>query len=159
MINDLLLFVDRVTMGSMFTFRMSHKAWILFSGALWTVVGSLLLYKGLVLLAESVDEGSSDRVSWLIATALFVGFLKGRFVLQKTVQRISLRIVSLPSPVSFVDAYPRSYWLLLASMMALGFLLRLVPLEVRGFIDVAVGSALLNGAILYVRSVRELVSQ
>jgi hypothetical protein len=61
----------------------------------------------------------------------------------------------LQAPIRFVDAYPKSYWLLLASMMALGFLLRLVPVEVRGFIDVVVGSALLNGALLYFRAARE----
>jgi hypothetical protein len=156
MVNDLLLFVDYGTIESMNILQMSHKAWILISGLIWAVVGCLLLYKGLQFLAEGVDSTTSDRASWLIAIGLFLGFLKGRFVLRKTVERISLRIVGLQSPVGLADAYPKSYWLLLASMMALGFLLRLVPLETRGFIDVVVGSALLNGAILYVRAARTL---
>jgi hypothetical protein len=118
-------------------------------------VGCLLLYKGLQLLSEGVEVANSNQLTWLVGIALLVGFIKGRFVLSRTVRRISLRLAALPEPIRFVDAYPKSYWLLLASMMALGFLLRLVPLEVRGFIDVAVGSALLNGAMLYFRSARE----
>ena len=118
-------------------------------------MGCILLYKGLLLLSEGVDADSYNRASWLVAIGLFFGFLKGRFVLRKTVQRISLRIAGLQAPIRFIDAYPKSYWLLLASMMALGFLLRLVPGEVRGFIDVVVGSALLNGALLYFRAARE----
>ncbi len=155
MVNDLLLFVDYGILTFMKTFQMSHKSWILFSGVLWGIVGCMLLYKGLQLLSEGVDTDSYNRAFWLVAAGLFFGFLKGRFVLRKTVQRISLRIAELQAPISFVDAYPKSYWLLLASMMSLGFLLRLVPVEVRGFIDVVVGSALLNGALLYFRAARD----
>lgn len=153
MVNHLLLFVDSVILGCM---KRSYKTWITISGVLWGIVGCMLLYKGLQYLAEGVDVRGSDRASWLVAAALFVGFLKGRFVLRKTVERITLRLMQLEGPVSFFDAYPKSYWLLLASMMTLGFLLRLVPLEVRGFIDVAVGSALINGAMLYFRAAREV---
>jgi hypothetical protein len=150
MVNDLLLFVEYDMMFNM----LNHKTWILISGVLWGVVGCLLLYKGLQLFSESVDVANSRDTSWLVCIALLVGFIKGRFVLSRTVRRISLRLATLPEPIRWMDAYPRSYWLLLASMMALGFLLRLVPLEVRAFIDVAVGSALLNGAMLYFRSAR-----
>jgi len=149
MVKDLLLFVDCGSITGM-----SHRMWIFFSGFMWGVVGCLLLYKGLQFLAAGVDSGHSDRALWLIGLALFVGFLKGRFVLRKTVQRMSLHIMSLKAPIQARDVYPKSYWLLLASMMALGFLLRLVPLEVRGFVDVAVGSALINGAMLYFQVAR-----
>ena len=155
MVKDLLLFVDCGKVVFMFT----HKTWILISGVLWGVVGCLLLYKGLQLLSEGVDLASSNRVSWLVGVALLVGFVKGRFVLSKTVRRISLRLAEMQGPIRFVDAYPKSYWILLASMMALGFLLRLVPIEVRGFIDVAVGSALLNGAMLYFRTARQFAQE
>ena len=151
MVNHLLLFVDYDTLTSEFARGiMSHKTWILLSGVIWGVIGCLLLYKGLQLLAEEVSSDSS-RASWLIALGLLLGFFKGRYVFRKTVQRISLRIMSLPAPVGFVDAFPKSYWLLLTSMMTLGFLLRLVPIEVRGVIDVAIGSALMQGAMLYFR--------
>src|SRR5689334_19607294 len=103
---------------------MSHRAWISISGFIWAVAGLLLLFKGLRILADLPDK---DRALWWIAGALFVGFLKGRFVLSKTVQRISKRLLSLPEPIRFMDAYPKSYWLLISSMMALGLLMRFVP--------------------------------
>lgn len=127
---------------------MSHRAWITISGFIWAVAGVLLLYKGLKILSDLPDKTAA---SWWIAAGLFIGFLKGRFVLAKTVQRISKRILALQLPIQFSDAYPKSYWLLIAFMMALGMVMRLVPDQWHGFIDVAVGSALMNGALLYFR--------
>jgi hypothetical protein len=40
-------------------------------------------------------------------------------------------------------------------MMALGAIMRLVPDDWHGFVDVAIGSALINGAMLYFRASRE----
>jgi hypothetical protein len=134
---------------------MSHRAWISISGLIWAVAGIFLLYKGLKILSGLSD---TNTASWWIAAGLFIGFLKGRFVLARTVQRISKRILSLPAPIHFVDAYPKSYWLLISSMMALGVAMRLVPDQWHGFIDVAVGSALLNGAMVYFRTNRELAA-
>ena len=132
---------------------MSHRAWISISGLIWAAAGIMLLYKGLKILSDFPDKGAA---SWWIAAGLFIGFIKGRFVLAKTVQRISKRILSLPAPIQFADAYPKSYWILICSMMALGIAMRLVPDVWHGFIDVAVGSALINGAMLYFRTNREL---
>lgn len=151
-----MLFVDCDTIPFMKGLRLKHKTWIWISALLWAVVGLLLLVKGGQLFAQEIDVTNSNRAFWVIWVGFFLGFLKARFILRKTVQRISLRLLSLPSPVSISDAYPKSYWILLASMMSLGFLLRLVPFEVRGFIDIVVGSALLNGATLYVREARTL---
>jgi len=129
---------------------MSRRAWISISGLIWAFVGVLLLYKGLQILgALSYPE----QATWLVAGGLLVGFIKGRFILSKTVNRITARLNSLEQPIRFVDAYPKSYWLLLSAMMGIGVLLRLVPREVHGFIDVAVGSALINGAMLYFRAI------
>jgi hypothetical protein len=133
---------------------MKKKNWVIVSGAIWAVIGVWLLYKGLNFLSLSPDR---SRASWLIGAALLVGFIKGRFVLAKTVQRIVAHIASAPEPVRFASVYPKSYFILLAGMMCLGFFLRLVPIEWRGFIDVAVGSALMNGAMLYFRASRSLV--
>ncbi|MDE3046378.1 MAG: hypothetical protein KGJ02_07025 [Verrucomicrobiota bacterium] len=131
-----------------------HKKWIYFSGLIWALAGFSLLYKGLSILGKQVDPNTA---SWWMAAGLLVGFIKGRFVLAKTVRRMCQRIASLAVPISVKDVYPKSYWILLGSMMLLGFALRLVPLEWRGFIDVAVGSALLHGALLYVKAARSLV--
>ena len=128
---------------------------IRFSGALWFVAGLLLLYKGTSYLAQSAEEGGSERALnlWLMV-AVAVGFLKGRFVLSKTVKRIVERIASLQEPVALRNLYPLSYLLLIGSMVGLGLSFRFlpVPLSVRGAIDVAIGSALLQGALLYFRA-------
>jgi hypothetical protein len=135
-------------------FDMNVRRWIALSGFIWAAVGLMLLYKGLQFLSAVPDR---DKATWFIAGGLLVGFIKGRFVLSKTVRRISDRIASLPQPIRFADVYPKSYWLLLAAMMGVGLLMRFVPLEWRGLVDVAVGSALINGAMLYFRAARSLV--
>ena len=132
---------------------MSHRAWISISGFIWAAAGILLLYKGLKIISSFPNK---DAASLWVAAGLFVGFLKGRFVLGKTVQRISQRILSLPVPIRFIDAYPKSYWLVISLMMGLGMVMRLVPDQWHGFIDVVVGSALINGAMLYFRASREV---
>ncbi len=121
----------------------------------------MLLKKGLDLVIIATQDPTSSSVLLgreqialgLIAVALLLGFLKGRFVLRKTVERIVKHICSFPTPVAFKNIYPKSYYLLLGSMVLLGLALKWVPIypEIRGFIDVAIGSALINGSMLYFR--------
>lgn len=134
---------------------MGHRAWILVSGLIWAVVGFLLLYKGLRILNSLPN---AEVATWWVASALLIGFFKGRFVLSKTAKRLIKRISSLPAPIRFMDVYPKGYWLLIASMMAMGFILRLVDAKWHGFIDVAVGAALINGAMFYFRASREVTA-
>jgi hypothetical protein len=148
---------------------MTHRNWIAISGFIWLAIGTLLLYKGLRLISEATMSpgslcfqmqtvfGSPQKSgTFFIAAALFVGFLKGRFVLSKTVQRVTLRIASLPLPIRFKSVYAPSYWILIGGMMALGMTLRFVsiPVDLRGFVDTAIGAALINGAMLYFRKAR-----
>jgi len=148
---------------------MSHRKWIAFSGFIWLFVGMMLLYKGLSLIAEGASRSSSLCSSMaslfgspqqagtaLIACGLFIGFLKGRLVLSKTVKRVAYRILSLPLPIRFSSVYAPSYWILIGSMVGLGLTLRFlpIPIDLRGLIDTAVGSALINGAMLYFRAAR-----
>lgn len=149
---------------------MKHRTWIALSGFTWFLVGIFLLYKGLRLIAEAAFLSGSlchkmsplvgsaqQAASLLMASGLIIGFFKGRFVLSKTVKRVVLRIVSLPLPIRLKDAYSPSYWILIGSMMALGMFFRFLPLpiDVRGTIDLAIGSALVNGAMLYFRAARQ----
>jgi hypothetical protein len=146
---------------------MKHRSWIVFSGFVWFFIGMLLLYKGLLFITDAAFQTQSlsyrlrdtfgnqqQAATSLMALGLMIGFFKGRFVLVKTVQRVVARLVSLPTPIRLKDAYTRSYWILIGSMMALGMVFRFLPLplDVRGTIDVAIGSALINGAILYFRA-------
>jgi hypothetical protein len=53
------------------------------------------------------------------------------------------------------QAYDQKYWILLCLMMMLGMMFRFLPIavDIRGGIDVAIGSALINGAMLYFRQI------
>jgi len=157
--------------------RLNHSSMIVFSGAVWLVIGVMLMFKGLNMLAfaaffpgqplkllpavQKIVSSPQQAALILICLALFIGFMKGRYVLAKTVRRVVGRILSLPSPVDLKDAYTGRYLALLAFMMALGMAMKWVPMaeDLRGFIDVSVGSALINGAILYFRKAIALKSQ
>jgi hypothetical protein len=142
---------------------MKRKNWIVITGISWLCMGVWLLYKGLSLISKSLVlkdsyihrwDNPEQAATYLMAIGLLVGFLKGRLVLSKTVKRITKRIYSLQAPVGFKDAFPVSYWLLIGFMMTLGMGLKFLPIsiDIKGAIDVAIGSALVNGAMLYFRT-------
>jgi len=142
---------------------------IVFSGLLWLVIGVHLLIKGLVLLVlaayypeqpltlfpalRGISSSSGQIAVILVSVGLLVGFLKGRYMLAKTVRRVVGRILSLPNPVHLKKVYSFPYLAIMLSMVALGFAVKFAPLntDVKGLVDVAIGSALINGAILYFR--------
>lgn len=145
---------------------MKHREWVAVSGFSWLFIGFFLTYKGVRMLADSIFEphslslrfqdtfGSPQQAATVfIGCALIVGFLKGRFILSKTVGRVVCRIAALPLPIRLKDVYAPSYLILIGSMMGLGMLLKFlpIPMDIKGMIDVAIGSALINGAILYFR--------
>ena len=150
--------------------KISHTGLIIISGLLWLIIGSVLLPLGINFLVESILEKNLivlsrpllDNLSYLMGSldgalilvtclALIVGYAKGRFVLGKTVKKGVERILSLPNPSSLANIYTKKYYLLLGSMFFIGFLARMTPMDVRGAIDVTIGSALINGAIIYFR--------
>lgn len=141
---------------------------IAFSGITWMGIGVLLLIKGFSLVLTPISlgtgavllpgmismAGSLQQASLiLICLGIFVGFLKGRLILSRSANRIIKRILSLPNPCSVRTIYPRSYLILLGSMMTLGMAIKWIPIpyDLKGVIDVAVGSALINGSAFYFR--------
>lgn len=151
-------------------FKVNHVTMIVLSGLVWLVVGCFLLPLGLNFIVGSILKenlitvhrpvldflapfaGGVDSAALLwIVFALLVGFFKGRYVFAKTVQRSVTRILALPNPAPLSQIYPLAYYILLGSMILLGVLVRFAPLDVRGGVDVAVGAALINGAMLYFR--------
>lgn len=149
--------------------KVSHATLIFLSGAVWMIVGCFLLPLGLnfviaALLRENatlshpvlsfisnVTNGLEESALIWIVFALLIGFLKGRTVFAKSVRRSVDRIHQLPNPSSLSKIYTPAYYILLASMVLIGVLMRFTPIDVRGGVDIAVGSALINGAILYFR--------
>ncbi|MGR3973550.1 MAG: hypothetical protein QRY72_03140 [Candidatus Rhabdochlamydia sp.] len=148
--------------------KLSATKWVVISGLTWLGMGSLLLSKGfrwiLMCMLENRTEGmmgwflgshrtSHDAGMLLICFALLLGLIKGRWILSKTVKRVSERIYQHPSTLGIQDAYDKKYFILLGIMMGLGMSFRFLPIppDVKGFIDVTVGSALIHGAMLYFR--------
>jgi hypothetical protein len=148
--------------------HLSHRALKVLSGSIWFAVGLWLLPKGLRFLEEAsrshvgspwIDliapyTGSIESALILmIAVALFIGYFKGTRVLGKSAHKGSDRIQTLSNPAPITQLYKPSYFLLLGVMMAIGMGMNYfaVPLDIRGFVDVAVGAALINGSMVYFR--------
>jgi hypothetical protein len=130
---------------------MNGKQWSLVSGVSWFAMGAYLLMKGLKLL--KISELESPALILWICVSLLAGFIKGRTVLAKSVKRVVAHLSNQKSPIHFFQAYDKKYYFILATMMGLGMLMRFLPIPVvvKGIIDVTIGSALINGAMLYFR--------
>lgn len=151
-----------------------HRYAIVLSGLIWLATGVFLLNKGLGFLVAAGHAALSQNAEsfslillfsplfgtpeksalFLLCVGLLVGFIKGRFVLKKTVKRVVKRIRSYPSPISLKQLYSKGYYILLGCMMLMGMLFKVlpIPLDVKGFIDFTIGSALINGSMLYFRA-------
>jgi len=154
-------------------FKLSHSMLVFLSGLVWMIVGLWLLPLGLNLLLSDTQTGlivDSSRYpligalapyfgGWeqaallLVAAGLLIGFFKGRYVLGKSAKRGIERIQSFPNPASLSKIYSPKYYILLGTMIGLGISIKLLGLanDIRGFIDVAIGAALINGAVIYFR--------
>jgi hypothetical protein len=149
--------------------KVSHFTLIFLSGFVWLAVGCFLLPLGLNFIVASLLKenamqphpvlnfiapyvGGLDQaaIAWIVF-ALLIGFIKGRRVFSKSVQRSVKRILALPNPSSLSKIYAPSYYILLGSMVLLGVLVRFTTQDIRGGVDIAIGSALVNGAMLYFR--------
>lgn len=148
--------------------RLNHVPLIFISGSLWLIGGIILLSRGLAFLVLSAHAetlpamtgalasvvGSAQQASLCsIFVGLLIGFLKGRFILSKTASRLVYKIISLPAPVALRQVYGWKEAVLIGIMVCLGMLVRWLPLhmDVRGLISVAIGSALINGAVFFFR--------
>lgn len=155
-----------------FMVKISHAALIAISGLVWFLVGIYLLPLGIHFLIENAHTDGPlmglfasfdlEQVALvLVGAGLVIGYLKGKHVFAKAVEKNVTRIRALPNPSSLLSIYTPRYLILLGAMMLLGLSMKWlsVPLDVRGLIDVAVGSALINGGVLYFRRAYEVRSQ
>jgi hypothetical protein len=60
--------------------------------------------------------------------------------------------------MSLTQIYSPTYYLLIGIMIGLGLSLKIfgLPIDIRGLVDVTIGAALINGAMLYFRSAFQL---
>lgn len=148
--------------------KANHVTLVALSGLVWLIVGCVLLPLGLNFIIASILRenamqshpilnfltpyfGVDQSVLILVAFCLLLGYFKGRYIFAKTVQRSVQHILKLPNPASILKMYTRKYYILLGSMVLLGMIVKMAPLDVRGAVDVTIGAALINGAMLYFR--------
>ena len=103
----------------------------------WMCGAIALLSKGCSLL------WLSELMLPLAIIGFAIGWAKGRWVLSKTARRMIGRIPHLPQPIRLRDAVPLSYLALIGVMVGLSMALRWLPGDLRGVVDLAVGTALL----------------
>lgn len=156
--------------------RIGTTTGICISGLLWLGIGCFLTFKGIAFLGLAIVSSKQEPLLdfllqynstrekaglVLIFGALVIGLFKGRVVLAKTVARQVKRLMNIPYPLSIKDLFPFSYLALILGMMSLGMALKFLPIaqDVRGTIDLAVGSALINGAFLYFKQALLLRSE
>lgn len=149
--------------------KCSHTVLGWISGLVWLAVGFFLFTLGVSLLTAHLTAaggsyplidlvapyfgGREQATIALIAAALYIGFLKGKHVLGKSARRGIARLQTLPNPASIARIYGASYYMLLGSMILLGVAIKYtgIPSDLRGFIDLTVGTALIQGAVVYMR--------
>lgn len=153
--------------------KLRHTTLIIISGLVWFGVGIYLLQLGLNLLLESTRYSSTSPIEsyplisflmhysgsiesamlFLVVISLFIGYLKGRYVLGKSAHKGVQRILAFSNPTSLTNMYSAKYYILLALMIGLGISIKYLGLanDIRGTVDVIIGSALINGAMLYFR--------
>jgi hypothetical protein len=119
------------------------RAHLLAAALLWTAVGTGLSAAGIIWCF-------SARKPWVpLAGGVCAGTLKGIFIISKVAARNARRIISRGDGKCLGGFLSIKTWLLVAAMMASGFVLRHsgIPRPVLGVIYTAVGMALLTGCL------------
>lgn len=144
---------------------------IAIAGGVWFMIGLLLLTKGLYLLFLTASQSGQIKtpllslflyaftgaivpsLALLIVTGLLFGWIKARFGLIRSVRRTIHRLYPIEGTIKLSKLYRLHDYLLIVGMIALGRLMHWIKLpgDLHGFIDIAIGSALVNGAMIYFR--------
>lgn len=153
-------------------YKCSHFVMIVISGLVWATIGVMLMTVGMhhlmdaLRLFDDMTRASSPSLikafsavlkspeqvmTAIIGCCLLVGYAKGHFVLTRSVKSGVQRILSHPNPSAIKKLYGKKYYFLIVAMMGLGLLLKALklPSDLHGAIDLAIGSALLKGALVY----------
>ncbi len=112
---------------------------LLAAAIMWSLVGLMLGVRGLL----HIDFSGNSGIFWA-AGAILLGGLKGEFVLKKSARRSIDRIIERGDDKCLGGFMSIKSWLLIASMIIMGKMLRASPLP-RDFVwsvYVAVGTAL-----------------
>jgi hypothetical protein len=153
---------------------MSKSTLMRIAGMVWFVVGLGLMTLGIKFLLAVMNTPSLALASphfsfvknfphkevqqvifWILLVSLLVGYFKGRVALKRSADRQVQRIALLKE-VGLKDMYSKGYYLLMLGMMGMGLIMKVLPitLEVRGAVDVAIGSALIQGSVHFFKAAR-----
>lgn len=116
----------------------SPRTHLFCASALWTLIGFLLLYRGIVYLAK-------ENLLPLVIVGILLGSLKSYLILNKSAAKGVERIKRFGDKTCIGAVYSWRTWLLVVAMMVLGVILRMspVPVGVIGTICTAIGWSLL----------------
>lgn len=157
--------------------KLTHSRLLILAGVIWLMVGAYLLPLGLNYLNEAAELAAKGKLTdypllsslqgfisdpqtsvvVLITISLIIGYTKGKMAMGAAVRKTLERLNQAENPAPITHLFTPRYLGLIACMMALGIALSKlgVAWDVRGVIDIAVGSALVNGAMLYFRHASE----
>jgi len=140
-------------------------------GAMWFSIGAFLLYKGIFLLMQACTfyepknvilisqmrkfvPSVENAAILILSIGLFLGIMKGRFVLATRARKEVCKLLQIPEPIHIKHVFSIKLLAIMAIMMSLGMAMTVGKLsyDIRAMIDVAVGSALIQGAVQYFRS-------
>ncbi len=135
----------------------SMHSQVLLAGLLWSAVGSALGVMGVAWTVAAV-HGASRAGLHLLAIA--AGWLKGRLVLSRSARRTLARIEERGNGRCLGGFLSWWSWLLVASMILVGRLLRSsgLPGSVLGPIYLAIGVALVTGSLTFWQARRRLTA-
>lgn len=157
--------------------KIGHITGIVISGTLWLIIGMLLSFKGFIYMAhclatyeiKSIDypclkylqgylNNAQKAAFYLIFFSVFLGYMKAKLVLSKSVRRNALRLLDMQPPFHIKNLFSLNFLILIGCMFLLGMIFRVLPiyLDVKAFVDIAVGFSLIYGSILYFKYILAL---
>ena len=126
------------------------------AGSIWGLVGLFLIIRGVAMYQEALNSQNASQTALIIsiAIAVVVGIAKGKFVLSKTARRNKSRIENIQEPLKIHHVYAKSFYFLIAGMIALGIALRMFNEYLGGYIVVGaiycgIGLALMVSSLTY----------
>ena len=126
------------------------------AGSIWGLVGLFLVVRGAIMYQAALETQNATQTALAIsiAVSIIVGVAKGRFVLSKTARRNKSRIESIEGPLKIHHVYAKSFYILIAGMIALGVTLRTFNEYLGGYVVVAavycgIGLALMVSSLVY----------
>jgi hypothetical protein len=154
--------------------RLKHFPLLLIMGGTWLLAGAWLLPLGLNFILTWVENnrflmdpesglilpylsnllGGVDAAAIiLIVLGLALGNIKGRLVMQRAAIKKVKEVSALPNPAPILQAIGLKYILIIVLMVGIGMGIKFLDLskDFRGFIDVAIGAALIQGGVTYFR--------